>query len=258
MDPVPPAALADALMLHLDVCSASYTFEGSHHVWPRRSGVWSAQAAKASQDPAQTQAQRSASDLDNTTDSKPVTTEGANTCAAATWAALAGLLTRCAQQALRASDNNQGQANHGSSAQTCEDRQEPTEDSSRQAASVSGDWAALQPVLRARAWWWGAHMLKPASIDALASAGAHETLAAMALVAAFLDISGAGEICQRAVTALKAAHAEQAFQQLQEGLELCQSLAEHRAKRGISQEPYPSADPAGRKRRRRDTPPADD
>ncbi len=231
--PIPPAPFADALMLHLDVCSTMDRPQGGYTL------------------PEQPHAERIQNRQKIGMQSTAPDTQSAIECAAATWAALAALLRSSAQQALQASDNAQSQGDDDSSEQTGQHMDQSGEDASSQCASSSSDWAALQPVLQTRAWWWGAHTLKPACIDRLTSSGAHETVAAMALAAAFMQTSNAGTFCQRAITALQAAEAQEVCQQLEEGMELCRALIERQANREVPQEP----DTVSRKKRRRNNSP---
>ncbi len=223
-NPLPPAALADALMLHLDVCSGS-----GHALGPAKTQCTAQSqpndSAKPQQDPAP------ANDID---------------CAAATWEALAELLTGCARRALQASDAAYTQGSASKSDQHSEDMQQSLmEDSDEGAGAASrSDWAEMQPVLQARAWWWGKHVLHTACIDSRGG-GANKTLAAMARSAAFVLGAKGNIFCQEAMSALKGARAEELCQQLEECLELSRALTELQVDRLISQEP----DPVNRKRR---------
>ena len=223
LDPLPPAALADALMRHLDVCSVS-----GHAMRPTTQCVAQSQPHD-SKEPQQGPAP--ADDFD---------------CAAATWDALAELLTGCARRALQASDATHSQGSASSSDQHSRDMQQSLREDSAQGAGAASmnDWAELQPVLQGRAWWWCKHVLHTACIGS-PSGHANKTLAAMARSAAFvLGVKG-NTFCPEAMSALKAAKAEELCQQLEVCLELSEALTNGQADRQVNQEP----DPVSRKRR---------
>ncbi|BDA43336.1 hypothetical protein COCOBI_04-3480 [Coccomyxa sp. Obi] len=218
LNPLPPAALADALMLHLEVCSVS-----GHALGP------------ATQCAAQSQPHDSAQPQQD-----PAAPANGIDCAAATWAALAELLTSCARRALQASDAAHSQSSASNPSQHPQDiQQSPMEDSAEGAAVASrNDWAELQPVLQARAWWWGRHVLRTACIESLIG-GANKTLAAMVRSAAFVLGGNGNTFCREAMSALQAAQAEELCQQLEECLELSKALTDRQVDRRVSQEPVP-------------------
>lgn len=155
---------------------------------------------------------------------------GVATCAAVTWVAVADIVTQSSRQALAAVEQH---SVAGSAAAPGAQHGEHTAAGDRTpqtgASALGRDWMDLQEVLRERAWWWGKHTLKTALVQRLCSAGLHQALAAMAVVAAFVMSSNGSTFCEEAVSALEAARAEQECRQVAEASQLCHDLAQHQA-----------------------------
>lgn len=197
--PLPATALAESLLLHLDVCGGDpCQLEG-------RGGAAPLPSARPGQGGAASEQKGGA--------------EGAwerGGCAAASWGALAELLQGCAARALArvegaAAAAGSAAAAGGAAASADDEHARESEDSPTPEQPVASsaaldEWYALEEVLGSRAWWWGRCVLGPGmAATVFTSCGAGQ-LAAMAVAAAFALGSTSG-FCREARGALAGAPA---------------------------------------------------